>query len=372
MVWTPTTKVFIDGIEYTDDTLADVAITYGKKDITEAFRASFARVSLLSDGSSIPFDLNDNCVIKIADSTNTDVTIFTGRVLDISVDMLSPSLVKINVNMLSPVARLGRRFVGADGYAHEFDGTRINSILTEAGNVIWLEAGGTWASQDPTSTWNVYEAIGGTIDTGNFELHAYSLGGGFVTDLITVAERSGLGHLYEGTDGHVNYQDSDARLADATANGYEPIDGQDVILSGTNAQISTAFTTNSVEVQTYTGHIESDSDYTSVAEYGRIYEKIDTWLRHNADAVTYAGVYLGRYANPKPVLSSFTIPLSQVSTAQRDILINMRGGLPVSIDDLPAAMAPNPYEGFVEGWQWKITTGEAFITLNISDKALSI
>lgn len=370
MSWAPTCKVFINGVEYTADTLADVSITYGKADISEDFRASVATVNILSNGVALPFELNDLCEIKLRNSANIDKLIFTGRVLDITVTMLSQSLCQISVAMLSPVARLGRRFVGAAGYPHQQDGERISAILNDASNVIWLEADGTWAAQ--IGTWNQYEAISGTIDIGDFELHQYNLDGGFVTELINIAARSGLGHLWESTDGHLNYQDSTARAADATANGYEVLDPDDVLLAGVQAQLSTGFTTNSVEVQSYTGYIANESEYASVADYGRIYEKIDTWLRNNIDADTYATTFLGRYAYPKPVLSSFTVPLSQVSTAQRDILIDMRGGLPVSITGLPAALTSSPFEGFVEGWQWQIVTGEAFITLNISEKTLSI
>lgn len=368
-MWNPVAKVFINGSEFTSDTIADVRITYGKGDITDAFRAANAVVRILSDGAGIGANLNETAIIKLQDSTNTDVTIFTGRVMDITVEMLEQDWCITTLQLLSPIARLGRRFV-VGGYPHEYDGERIVSILTEAGNVIWLEAGGTWADQ--TGTWNQYEALYNIIDTGVYELHSYNLDGGFVTDLIGIAELSGQGHLWESTDGKVNYQDADARQADVTANGYETISPDDVLLSNTRAELSTGFTTNSVEVQTYTGHIASESEYASVALYGRIYEKFDTWLRNNGDATTWAIDFLDHYAYPEPVLSAFTIPLSQVSTAQRDVLTNMRGGLPVSIAGLPAALAPNPYEGFVEGWTWRIQTGEVFITLNISDKALSL
>lgn len=369
-MWNPVAKVFVNGAEYTSDTIADVSITYGKKDITDAFRASYATVSLVSDGAGLPINLNDNCRITLQNSTATDVTIFTGRVLDIKIEMRAADWIVTSLSLLSPVARLGRRFVGAAGYPHEFDGARITSILTEAGNVVWLEAGGTWADQ--IGTWNQYEGMIGTIDPGDFELHAYNLDGGFVTELLSIAEQSGLGHLWESTDGHVNYQEASARLDDVTANGYESISSDDVLLSGTAAEISSGFTTNSVQVSTYTGHTETASEYASISTYGRIYETFTTWLRNNIDAATWASTFLARYAYPKPILSSFTIPLSQVTTALRDTLIDMRGGLPVSIPGLPAALAPNPYEGFVEGWQWRIQTGEAFITLNVSDKALSI
>jgi hypothetical protein len=368
-LWNPVAKVFIEGVEYTSDALANVSINYGKKDISENFRASNATVSMISTGAGISVDLNDRVVVTFQDSANSDVTIFTGRVMDISVEMLAANWVQTNLNLLSPIARLGRKLIN-HSFSHEFDGDRVKAILDEAGQLSWLDATGTWAAQ--TTTWIQFESLYNNIDTpGFYELHSDNTAG-FTTDLLNKAELTGQGHLYESTDGLINYQDAGARAADATANGYEPISSDDVLLSGTVAEFSTAFTTNTVDVEIYNGAITSEEDINSVDLYGRFYEAFKTELRNNADADDWALDYLGHYAYPKPVLSSFTIPLSQVTTTLRDILINMRGGLPVSISGLPAALAPTPYEGFVEGWQWRIQTGEAFITLNVSDKAFSV
>ena len=367
-MWNPVAKVFVEGVEFTSDTLADVSITYGKKDITDNFRASVATVGLVSTGAGIAVELNDKVEITLQDSLLADVVVFTGRVMDISVDMLNDDWVQTNLNLLSPIARLGRKLISYS-FAHELDGARIQAILDEAGQLAWLDTTGDWADQ--TDTWNQYESLYNSIDPGTFELHSTSTPG-FTTDLLNITALTGQGHIYESTDGLLNYQDADGRQNDVTANGYEAISSDDVLLSGTRSEFSTAFTTNSVEVETHTGHIATETDFTSVGLYGRLYETFKTELRNNGDAATWASDFLGHYAYPKPVLSSFTIPLSQVTTSLRDTLINMRGGLPVSISGLPAALAPTPYEGFVEGWQWRIQTGEAFITLNVSDKALSI
>lgn len=368
-MWNPVAKVFIAGIEVTSDTLADVSINYGKKDISENFRASTATVSLVSTGAGIAVDLNDKVIVKLQDSAAVDVVVFTGHVMDIAVEMLASDWVKTSLTLLSPVARLGRKLI-SHSFSHEFDGDRIKHILDQAGQVAWIDTTGTWAAQ--TGTWNQYESLYYSIDTpGTFELHSTATPG-LTTDLLAITELSGQGHLYESTDGLLNYQDAGARLADATTNGYTAISSDDVLLSGTMAEFSTAFTTNTVTVSTHTGHTVTVDDQVSVDTYGRLYETFQTELRNNGDATTWANDYLGHFADPKPVLSSFTIPLSQVTIGLRDTLIAMRGGLPVSISGLPAALAPTPYEGFVEGWQWRIQTGEAFITLNVSDKALSV
>lgn len=372
MVWMPVAKVFVEATEYTGDTLANITITFGKRDLSEQFRASYATVTMISDGTGFGFDLNQRCSIYLQDSTNTDQKIFTGRIMDIKTQLVSPDFVETTLSLLSPIARLGRRLVGQNGYPHLQDGEMIEAILTDAGNVTWDEAGGTWASQDPAATWNLYEGLFNSIDIGNFELHSYTADPDYATNMISIAELSGLGHLWEDTNGLINYQQSDARLADVTANGYEAIASNDVILAGTSSELSTAFTTNYVQVTTGHGDLVTDSDPTSIQLHGKIYEAFTTWLHSVPEAELWASTYLTRYAYPQQVLSSFTIPLSQVTTALRDTLIGLRAGLPVSISGLPAALGSNPYEGFVEGWQWRIQTGEVYVTLNVSEKTLSL
>jgi hypothetical protein len=52
-------------------------------------------------------------------------------------------------------------------------------------------------------------------------------------------------------------------------------------------------------------------------------------------------------------------------------MIGMTNGLPVEITGLPVAISPSAYQGYVEGWSWRIVQGEAMITLNISPKQYS-
>jgi len=106
-MWNPVAKVFVNGVEFTSDTLADVSITYGKKDITDNFRASVATVGLVSGASGVAIELNDKVEVTLQDSLLADVVVFTGRVMDISVDMLADDWVQTNLNLLSPIARLG-------------------------------------------------------------------------------------------------------------------------------------------------------------------------------------------------------------------------------------------------------------------------
>ena len=365
-MWNPTCNVLIGGVEYTSDTIADVGITYGKKDHTEDFRASYASAALLSDVNGLPITINDLVQIKLQNSSAVDVVIFTGRVFDIKIVMESPTLLRYELGFLSPIAHLGRRIVGHNGYSEEYEGDRIEAILFEAGQITWAQSSGTWADQ--TGTWNQYESVSGTIQTpGAFNLKAYNGEAGFVTDFLNICETSGLGWLYETPNGLMNY-DTQNR-GGSTWNTLSP---DQVILDGTSAEISTGFTSTAVEVSTYDGDTYLGTINAGVASFSKIYEKISTWVKGVADLEYWMKLYLMRFGNDLPTLSSFTIPLSALSDAQRDSMIAITSGYQVSITGLPAAIwSTGAYQGFVEGYTWRIQTGQVFITLNISPKQYS-
>jgi len=369
-MWNPVCKVFIEGIEYSGDTLSDVGITYGKRDQTERFSSSYDSISLVSDGNGLPIGLQQRVTIYLQDSANTDELIFTGDISDINIEMLAPDWVQTNLTLVSPLAHLGRKLVGYSGYSEEYEGERIDAILFEAGQRTWLQVSGTWASQ--TGTWLQYESVSGNIDTGLTTLHSYNLDPGFVTDFLNICELSGQGWLYESTDGKMNYDDIKGRYDRQIALGWEAISPDDVLLSGTQADISSQFTTTAVQVSSYNDQFTYLGTINAgVGEFGKLYEDYDTWIKNQLDLETWMKWFLTRFGNDYPVLSSFTIPLSQLTGVQRDVMIGMTNGLPVQITGLPVAISPSAYQGYVEGWSWRIVQGEAMITLNISPKQYS-
>jgi hypothetical protein len=283
--------------------------------------------------------------------------------------MLAPDLVQYSLTLVSPLAHLGRRLVGFDGYAEETEGTRILNILYEAGQRSWMETGGTWADQ--LGTWLQYEAVSGTIDAGLTTLHTYNGAGGYVTDFVNICELSGLGFLYESTDGKMNYDDIKGRYDRQIALGWITVSPDDVILSGTSAQINSQITTTAVQVSNYTGDTYLGTITAGVGEFGKLYENYETWIKGKPALETWMQWFLTRYGNDYPVLSSFVIPLSQLSNAERDRMITMINGLPVQITGLPTAISASAYQGYVEGWTWDIRQGDAYITLNISPKQYS-
>jgi hypothetical protein len=52
-------------------------------------------------------------------------------------------------------------------------------------------------------------------------------------------------------------------------------------------------------------------------------------------------------------------------------MLPMRVSKPIRIAGLPASVYPDNFIGFVEGYTWTINRNELFLTLNVSEYALS-
>jgi hypothetical protein len=52
-------------------------------------------------------------------------------------------------------------------------------------------------------------------------------------------------------------------------------------------------------------------------------------------------------------------------------MLPMEVSKPISIAGLPTSIYPETFSGFVEGFTWTINRNELFLTLNISEYALS-
>jgi hypothetical protein len=55
----------------------------------------------------------------------------------------------------------------------------------------------------------------------------------------------------------------------------------------------------------------------------------------------------------------------------RDQLLPMEISKPISITGLPESIYSGAFSGFVEGFTWTINRNELFLTLNVSEYALS-
>jgi hypothetical protein len=130
---------------------------------------------------------------------------------------------------------------------------------------------------------------------------------------------------------------------------------------------------NEVEVVYKNNQTELDDNATSIALYGRYAAKVNTLLELQADAEQRVEYYLETRSFPRQTLNSIRLALhlDQVSNTMRDSMLPIEISKAISITGLPSSIYPGTFAGFVEGFTWTINRNELFLTLNVSEYALS-
>jgi hypothetical protein len=356
MTWKPSGTVLIDGVAYTNNTLWNVQITYGRSNVIDQSRAGFASVQLLStNGTHYNVDLNDSMVIKVKDSSNVDVTVFTGKVTDVRSDISSSgaigTTVITTVTAIAPFGEMSRKVIGDTAYPKEYDDDRMTRILTEAGVTI-----------ETVDTPGVYEF---TTRAAN-PTDAYTL--------ATYYAQMAFGYVYETTAGEVGYANESHRLNDVQDNGYWTIPENYILWSGVSANRTLYNLVNSVLLTYKANATVTATDAGSVTSYGLVDSKVSTELENTGEAQYQADRYVAIRAVPQTNLSQFSVMLdsSYMSDANRDLFLSIYMGKPIQILNLPNALIDAVYKGFVEGWTLSFNSVQASITIISTDSSLSI
>lgn len=379
--WTPDWQLNINGVDYTNLTLANLTVVSGRTDIYSQPRAGYASVEIINlDLTPITIDVNDGLSIKVKDSTGTYVDIFGGNVTDSVVEVSSTGTGGVNesirITALGALAKLPKTLT--DGVlSKDFDGNQIYTILSEALFNTWAEvpAALTWATYDPATTWANAENSGlGEIDRpGDYELMARSADATDMYSLVSALATSGLGYLYEDAQGRIGYADATHRTQYLSANGYTSVSGNHALARGIRTIRRLGDLRNKVTIQWRSGDTTA-LDQLSIDQYGSQADIITTTLHNSADATTQANFYLGIRAWPQDVFESITFSLgnAEIDDSDRDALLNVFMGLPLDITDLPANMVNGRFQGFVEGWSFRAGYNRLDLTLNVSPTAFSL
>lgn len=379
--YTPNPIVLIDGVAYTGDTLNGVSITTGRTTVDEQPRAGYCTINLITFDNDIPIiELDHSVQVEIDDTTGSPIIIFAGFVSDIARSVQSYGSVGFatttTITGVGSLARLNRRLVGGTGFAKEFDGTRIFNIIQESTAERWQDtpAGVTWAAVDPTLTWATYNPYLGDIDVpGAYELVAYSSGEANALTLTGFAANSARGVLYEGRDGRLNYDDVNFRINEVVNNGYTTIPSDVILASNLSSIERLSDLANDVTVIYKNGQTETGTSAYSISEFGQLAVSINTILENDYDAETIVDYYLTTRDTPRRSLSSITMPLqlANMTDVLRDDLILVYNGMPLSINP-PDTIYVGNFNGFVEGINWTINQNEVFLTLYLTEYALSV
>ena len=383
-LWNPVWKVTINGVEYQASVLANLTITSGRDNIYEQAQAGYINIELINlDQSNVLIEINNSLTVQLQDSTATFVPIFGGSVVDVSIAVAELGDVafaqRIKIIALGALARLPKALT--DGVlTQDFDGDQIYTILKDVLFASWQEVPQalTWATYDPAVQWQDAENTGlGEIDQpGNYELAARSSDRTDVYSLVAALATSGLGYIYENAQGQISYADSTHRTTYLAANGYVDLTANEAQGSGLSIQARAGDVRNNITLKYGTN---STSEVTalnsqSIGVYGQLSQIFTTTVKHAIDAQDQADFYLELRAFPEFNFNSITYQLTnpEIGDVDRDSLISVFMGMPVSIADLPLNMSSGTYLGFVEGFTFRAAYNEVSISLTLSPLAYSL
>jgi hypothetical protein len=383
-VFNPVYRVTINGVEYQSSVLANLTITSGRNNIYEQAQAGYISIELINlDASNVDIDINNSLSVELQDSNAAFVPIFGGSVVDITIAVAELGNVafaqRVKIIALGALARLPKALTNGV-LNQDFDGNQILTILSEVLFASWQEVPQalTWATYDPTTQWQDAENTGlGEIDTpGNYELAARSSDRTDVYSLVAALANSGLGYIFESATGQIGYADSTHRTTYLAANGYVDLTANHAQGAGLSIQSRAGDVRNTITLKFGTNSASEVSalNSQSVGIYGQLAQIFTTTVKHQADAQDQADFYLELRAFPEFNLSTINYQLTnpEIDDADRDALINVFMGMPVSIADLPLNMSSGTYLGFVEGFTFQAAFNEISVTLNLSPLAYSL
>lgn len=382
-VWTPEWSLTVDGSQnYANLTLADVSITSGRTDIYSQATAGYATFTILNfDDSAVAININDQVNIKTKNSSGVFVNVFGGYVTDIDLEVVSTGtgglVQNLRIIALGALSKLPKSLT--EGVLSKaYDGTQIYSILSELLFNQWNEvpASSTWAGYNPTTDWTNAENSGlGEIDRpGDYELTARTAATIDVYSLVSALANSGLGYIYEDSQGRICYADSTHRNQYLSTYGYTQVSGNTALARGIKTSTRSGDIRNSVKLTYKNGASVTASDAASISTYGYQAQSIDTTLENAADATSQAAFYLKIRAYPEAQFRSITFALGnpEIDSANRNALLSVFMGLPIDIIDLPYNIAGGRFQGFVEGWSFQASYNDLYLTLTVSPTAYSL
>jgi hypothetical protein len=380
-IYEPDFTIEINGQNFTNTVLQGGTITAGRNDIFSETLSSYCNIELLVlDNTLQAIDLKDLLTIKVKDTNNVDVPLFTGEVSSIERRLDGGNVgeaITVNVQAVGLLATLNRSLAGFGIYPEEFDGERIRRILEQALFLQWEDIPNTieWNELETNLTWEQYGIQGiDIIDNGRFEVLERLDEPANALDLANITASSGLGYLYETGDGLIGYSDAERRT---NVFGTQQIELDAGIISidsfatrqDTNDLINRLFISYG-DPQDIVLAINDDS----VEDYGIIEERIETILSQQADAEEQALRYVTLRGEPIESLDELGLTLidPRLEDESRNTLLRVNMDTLVKVVNLPAGLiSETELEGYVEGWTWTLGLNSLEIEMQVSNSIFS-
>jgi hypothetical protein len=376
-------KLSVEGVEYTDVTIANLTHNAGRTNIYSQPSASYISCTILAlNGESYDFDINDGLTLQIKDTSGTYVSLFGGNITDLTVEVqdtgAKATVIAYKIIALGALAKLQKTVT--DGVlSQDYDGNQILDLLDDLLLGSWNEvpAAETWSGYDATETWANAQDVGlGEIDTpGLYEMENRSASADTIYNIAAQIANSAFGYLYEDNQGNVGYADADHRQNYLLTNGYVELSANHALGRGLRTTTRAGDIRNDIYINygNNFGSQKTASDATSIATYGYKSETINTVLHDATDAQAVADRYIDQRAYPQPVFDTITFPINnpEIDDADRDALLGTFIGMPVNLKNLPSQISNGEFEGYVEGWSWSVSFNQLFITLTLSPTSYS-
>lgn len=381
--FTPDWKLTVEGVDYTNITIANLSHSAGRRNIYTQPSASYISCTIVAlNNQTLNFDINDGIALQIKDSTNTYVSLFGGNITDLSVEVGATGAVgteiRYNIIALGALSKLQKTIT--DGVlSQDEDGNQILDLLDDLLLASWNEvpASETWQGYDPTTTWANAENVGlGEIDTpGLYTMENRASNPDTIYNIAALIANSAFGVLYEDNQGRIGYADADHRQNYLLTNGYVELDASHAIGKGLKTTTKAGDIRNDIYIN-YGNNFNSQvtaTDATSIATYGYKAETINSVLHSTVDAQAVANRYISQRAFPQPIFDTITFPItnSEIDDADRDALLGVFIGMPVNLLNLPNQISSGQFEGYVEGWSWSVSFNQLYLTLTLSPTAYS-
>ena len=378
-VFTPEYQLTVNGVEYTNVAISDIAHQAGREDIYSQPNPSYLQIELVAlNNENYNLQVNDGLTLQVKDSTNVYRTLFGGNITDITTEVATASSIAetftYTILALGSLAKLPKVIYNGT-LAQDDDGDQIWELLSEIFLNNWNEvpAAETWSGYDATTTWANAENVGlGEIDRpGVYELENRTADPDTTYNIASLIANSALGVLYEDNEGRISYADTTHRQNYLANNGYTEISANTAIGAGLKVLTRGADVRNEI-ILNYGNNFGSQKtaiDLTSIATFGYRGETLNTVLHDATDAQAVADRFIALRSYPRALFDSITFPLtnSAIDDADRDALLQIFVGQPMRITDLPVQIAPTEqFEGYVEGWRWSTRFNELFLTINLS------
>ena len=377
--FTPEWRLLVNGVDYSNVAISDISHASGRDDIYIQPNPSYMEIALVAlEDENYVFDVNDSLTLQVKDSTGTYTTLFGGNITDITTSVSSTGSVgkvySYNLIAMGSLARLAKT-ISEGVLTQDQDGDQIYTLLTEflLGDWVGVSAAQTWATYDATTTWANAENLGlGEIDQpGQYLMVNRGSSTDTIYNIASQIANSAFGYLYEDNAGNIGYADADHRQNYLAANGAVEVSENTAIGSGLTTTTQAGNIRNDVAINygNNFNNLEVALDATSISIYGYKSETLNSSIKNQSDAEDIVNKYLSLRAYPYPVFDSITFPITnpELDDTDRDHLLNVFMGQPLTITDLPPQIASEGrFQGYVEGWSWSTSFNELYLTINLS------